>query len=230
MKCPNCGVVMPDRERFCEFCGTDLYPERTYQGDNPYQMHKRRQAQEGKERRQAPRKKEEERRPSAQGRRRVPEAPVTRRSKTKMLPPRSIGGAVRAAVKPKVRYRVPDAARAPLVILCGLVSLLIVVVYLWKYTVGYTSPHQLVLDFDGAVRAGQHRRAKALSSGTMPDELMDIISGANLVETYPRHLLRLDKSTRRIEYDEFIIDIERSVGKWTLTVRRTPRRRETREM
>ena len=231
MKCPNCGIVMPDRERFCEYCGTDLYPERATQVDNPYQMYKRREV-ERRTKRQEPtqRKKEEEPQPPAQGRRRASELPRVRHARTKELPPRGGGRAVRAAARPEVRRRVPDAARAPLALLCGLVTLLIVVVYVWKYTMGYASPHQLMLDFDGAIRAGAYRRARSLSSGTMPDDLIETISRANLVETYPHHLLRMDKSTRRIVYDEFIIELQRSASKWRLTVRKTPPRRETMEM
>ena len=221
MKCPQCGIVVPDKDRFCELCGTDLHPERTYQANNPYQQYKQRQAGQ--------RKEEERRRRTEMVTRRQgtetlgadePAEEPARRAPTKKIPPRKIGKAVRAAAKPTAGRRVPDWMRRPLMASCGVLAALIMSVYTWNYGVGYSSPHQLVLDFDVAIRGGEYKRANALAEGSLAGELMLVVSRASLAETYMYHVARPDESTRQIEYDDFTINLRRSMGKWTLTVRK----------
>ncbi len=214
MRCPSCGMTMPDKERFCEYCGTDLHPERTQQADNPYQKYKQRQAKRQKqgirERETAPVK---ERRASAQ--------PATRRARTKLLPARSVGAAVAAATTAAQRF-LPRGRSAAVAGVLGFVTVAITVSYLWQYGVGYASPHQLVLDFDAAVRAGRYNEANNLASGTMPANLMVSVARASLSETYPYHVERVSDSTRRIEYEDFVAILRRSMGKWTLTLKEKP--------
>ena len=228
MRCRKCEMIVPDKDRFCDFCGTDLRPERTLQADNPYYEYKRQQFTKRREvQRQEETKALDERgktkKVEATRRRMTKKLPrqaemAARRAKTKPLPSGRVGAAVAGATRGRGLRALPDFARVAIGALCGLVVVSIVILYGWKYSVGYASPHQLVLDFDRAVREGLYGKANALASGTLPGELMEPISRASLSETYYRHVLRVDESTRRIEYDAFMIDLCRSLGKWKLIV------------
>ena len=227
MKCSKCGMIAPDTDRFCEFCGTDLHPRRAYGASDRYHRYKRLQTAEkrAEEQRRLEEKGQKERKPPpkaagkpAAGR----ESPQRRRSATKKIPARSVGKAVQKATVSKALRRLSGPVRAALVGLCGLVVVVLATTYTWNYAVGYSSPHQLVMDFDRTVRAGEYKSANSLASGSLRVELMDVISKAHLTETYPYHTIRLDDGTKTIEYDEFLIDLECSMGKWTLTVRKGP--------
>lgn len=229
MKCPKCGIVIPDKDRVCEMCGADLHPERTLQSDNPYHQFKRQQAAKMKqEERERETRMLDERREATKipplrrsqtkaiPRRGRPPQRTTRRAQTKQLPGRSVGAAIAEATT--TRGFLPSGRRLLGAVLCGVLVIFLATTYTWNYAVGYPSLHQLVLDFDGAVRTGAFDKARALSSGTLSGGLMEAISRASVSETYPFHVQRPDDSTRKIVYEEFTIDLRRSLGKWTLSI------------
>ncbi len=209
---------------FCEFCGTDLHPKRKYGASDRYHRYKRVQTAEkrAEERRRLEENGQKERKPppKAAGEPAAGGGPrPKRRRATKKIPVRSIGQAIQKATITTALRGLSGPVRAVLVGVCGLVVVVLATTYTYNYAVGYSSPHQLVMDFDRTIQAGEYKSANSLASGSLQVELMDVISKAHLTETYPYHTIRLDDGSKRIEYDEFLIDLECSMGKWTLSVR-----------